>query len=73
VRDPKGQFKPQAFLCTDQNMAPAQFLSWFVQRWQTKVTFEETRAPLGMETQRQWSKSAIARTTSAPGTASKIA
>lgn len=65
VRDPKGQFQPQAFLCTDQSMTPAQILGYFVQRWQTEVTFEEARAHLGMETQRQWSKAAIARTTPA--------
>lgn len=65
VRDPKRQFKPQAFLCTDQNMTPAQILGWFVRRWQVEVTFEETRAHLGMETQRQWSSPAIARTTPA--------
>jgi hypothetical protein len=28
-----------------------------------EVTFEEARAPLGLETQRQWSDRAIARTT----------
>lgn len=65
VHDPKGQFKPQAFLCTDLNMTPDQILAWFVQRWQVEVTFEETRAHLGMETQRQWSQPAIARTTPA--------
>ena len=36
---------------------------WFVQRWRLEVTFEEARAHLGVETQRQWSKRAIARTT----------
>jgi hypothetical protein len=65
VRDPKGQFKPQALLCTDEDMTPAQILGWFVRRWQVEVTFEETRAHLGMETQRQWSSLAIARTTPA--------
>ena len=34
-----------------------------VQRWSLEVTFEEARAHLGMETQRQWSGRAIARTT----------
>ena len=34
-----------------------------VQRWSLEVTFEEARAHLGMETQRQWSDRAIARTT----------
>ena len=34
-----------------------------VQRWSLEVTFEEARAHLGLETQRQWSDRAIARTT----------
>lgn len=63
VRDPRGRFEPQAFLCTNlQAMAPA-ILTWFVQRWQVEVTFEEVRAHLGVETQRQWADKAIARTT----------
>jgi hypothetical protein len=65
VRDPQCRFKPQAFLCTDQTVMPRQILDWFVKRWQVEVTFEETRAHLGMETQRQWSARAIARTTPA--------
>ena len=32
-------------------------------RWSVEVTFEEARAHLGLETQRQWSDQAIARTT----------
>jgi hypothetical protein len=63
VRDPEGRFAPQAFLCTDQTAEPQQILAWFVQRWQIEVTFEEAHAHLGMETQRQWSDLAIARTT----------
>lgn len=46
-------FEPQALLCTDINYTAAQILSWFVVRWQLDVTFEEVRAHLGMETQRQ--------------------
>ena len=65
VRDPIGQFKPQAFLCTDETVAPAQILQWFVLRWRLEVTFEETRRHLGIETQRQWTEKAIARTTPA--------
>jgi len=40
-----------------------QVLRWFVQRWQVEVTFREVRDHLGVETQRQWSDKAIARTT----------
>ena len=32
-------------------------------RWQVEVTFQQVRAHLGVETQRQWSDLAIARTT----------
>jgi hypothetical protein len=63
VRDPLHELDPQAFLCTNQNTTPAQILGWFVQRWQIEVTFEEARAHLGMETQRQWSDKAIERST----------
>ncbi len=63
VRDPLGHFTPQALLCTDTSQAPEQALRWFVQRWQLGVTFQERGAHLGVETQRQWSDRAIARTT----------
>jgi hypothetical protein len=63
IRNPQGKFKPQALLCTDLNVKPVQIIEWFVLRWQLEVTFEEVRAHLGVETQRQWSDWAIARTT----------
>lgn len=65
VRDPNGKFEPQAFLCTNLSITPEQILIWFRQRWQLEVTFEEVRAHLGVETQRQWSNKAITRTTPA--------
>ena len=63
VRDPLGRFDPQALLCANQARGPVQILRWFVQRWQLEVTFREVRDHLGVETQRQWSDKAIARTT----------
>ena len=63
IRDPKGSFKPQALLCTDLATNPAQIVKWFVMRWRVEVTFHEVRTHLGVETQRQWSDLAIARTT----------
>ena len=63
LRDPQGRFDPQALLCTDPAHAPLQIVCWFVQRWQLEVTFREVRDHLGVETQRQWSDLAIARTT----------
>jgi hypothetical protein len=65
VRDPRGEFKTQALLCTDLDAKPERINSWFVVRWQLEVTFQELRRHLGFETQRQWSELAIRRTTPA--------
>lgn len=65
LRDPAKQFKPQALLSTDVMATPQQIIEWFVLRWQLEVTFEDARAHLGIETQRQWSELAIRRTTPA--------
>ncbi len=65
VRDPQAQFEAQAFLCTRVETEATQILEWFVRRWTVEVTFAEARAHLGVETQRQWSDKAIARTTPA--------
>lgn len=63
IRDPQQQFRTQALLCTDQAIEPAQIVQWFVLRWQLETTYAEVRAHVGVETQRQWSDLAIARTT----------
>jgi len=63
LRDPQGRFDPQALLCTKLESHPLQVVRWFVRRWQVEVTFREARDHLGVETQRQWSARAIARTT----------
>jgi hypothetical protein len=65
IRDPLGRFESQALLSTEASHAAAQIVEWFVLRWQVEVTFEEARAHLGVETQRQWSDLAIVRTTPA--------
>jgi hypothetical protein len=65
IRDPQGKFRSQALLCTDLTVDPIQIVKWFVMRWQLEVTFQEVRTHLGIETQRQWSDWAIARTTPA--------
>jgi hypothetical protein len=63
VRDPEGQVREAAYFCTDVGETPRQILGWVVQRWSMEVTFEEVRMHPGVETQRQWSDLAIARTT----------
>jgi hypothetical protein len=56
-------FKPEVFCCAQPNVEVRQILLWVVARWNIEVTFEELRACLGFETQRQWSDRAIERTT----------
>lgn len=63
VRDPHGQMEPQALLSTEAAWTAPQIVEWFVLRWQMEVTFQEARSHLGVETQRQWSDQAVARTT----------
>ena len=58
-----GAEQAEAFFSTDLNAAPDQIINHFILRWNVEVTFEESRAHLGIETQRQWSDKAIARTT----------
>ncbi len=65
VRDPDGQREPQAFFSTDPDLEPDTIIALFVRRWQVEVTYQEARAHLGVETQRQWSDLAIERTTPA--------
>lgn len=46
---------------TDPLVTPEQIITWFVMRWSVEVTFEEVRAHLGFETQRQWNPLAVTR------------
>ena len=63
VVDPLGQLAPQAFFTTRPVMSPQRAVELFVLRWSIEATFEEVRRHLGVETRRQWTDLAIARTT----------
>jgi hypothetical protein len=63
VRDPQGRLSPDALLCTDPDVDALAILAAYLQRWNIEVTFEEGRAHLGLETQRQWTTRAVSRTT----------
>jgi len=65
IVDPTGEAEPMAVFTTDLDQPVAMSIAAFVRRWNIEVTFEETRRHLGVETQRQWSDRAIARTTPA--------
>jgi hypothetical protein len=63
TRDPEGKHEPKAYFSTNQVQCAAEIVEDFVKRWPIEVTYEESRAHLGVETQRQWSDLAIERST----------
>lgn len=63
TRDPSGKRAPKAIFSTDPTQTAEQIVRDFMKRWSLEVTFEEGRAHLGIETQRQWSDQAIERST----------
>jgi hypothetical protein len=65
IRDVAGKFDPQALLSTNPTLDPLDIFVFFKRRWQMEPTFQHVRTHLGVETQRQWSDKAIARTTPA--------
>ncbi len=65
VRDPSGKHETKAYFSTDIHQSAPSIIADFVKRWSIEVTFEVSRAHLGVETQRQWSDKAIERTTPA--------
>ena len=65
VRDPASQLPTKAHFSTGLEQSPLDIVSDCLKRWSIEVTFEESRAHLGIETQRQWNDQAIARTTPA--------
>ena len=63
IKDPKGIIKSTALLSTKLDLSPDKIINAFIKRWTVEVTFEEVRAHLGVESQRQWSDLAIIRST----------
>jgi len=63
TRDPLGKRPAKAIFSTDPTQTAEQIIQDFMKRWSLEVTFEEGRAHLGIETQRQWSDLAIERST----------
>ena len=63
TRDLKGERDARAYFSTAQDQSGLSIIIDFMKRWCVEVTFEESRAHLGIETQRQWSDMAIERTT----------
>jgi hypothetical protein len=63
TRDPSGKRPPKALFSTDPTQTAEQIVRDCMKRWSLETTCEESRAQLGIETQRHWSDRAIERST----------
>lgn len=63
IRDPEAKHDPICIQSTNLDLEPFEIVCHYIKRWQVEVTFEEVRAHLGVETQRQWADLSILRTT----------
>ena len=63
VKDPEGKMQTVPLVSSNPHHTPEFIIEAFVMRFSIEILFEEARAHLGMETQRQWSDKAIARST----------
>src|SRR4051812_15555905 len=63
TRDPSGEMESRAYFSTEPSDTAEAIVAEFLKRWPIETTFEESRAHLGIETQRQWSDAAIERET----------
>jgi hypothetical protein len=51
------------FFCSDPCMVAARIIEHYARRWNIEVTFEESRALLGLETTRHWCRQSVLRVT----------
>jgi hypothetical protein len=63
VRDPRQRGKPLYLFSSDASMTPEQIVELYVTRWSLEVTFQESKAHLGLETPRQRVCASVLRTT----------
>lgn len=55
--------EPICLFSTNLSKTPEEIISAYMERWSIEVTFQECRAHLGVETNREWSEKAISRET----------
>lgn len=67
LKDLSGEYEPVALMGIDAlfQLTAIEIIEYFIARWNQEVTHREVREHLGVETQRQWSDKAVARTTPA--------
>lgn len=61
VRDPAGACRDEIFFTTAPDLTPVEIVEMIVRRWSLETTFQEMREHLGLETLRNWSRTAVGR------------
>ena len=63
LADEQLELEDTFFFCSDVSMDAAKIIEQYARRWNIEVTFEESRALLGLETTRHWCKQSVLRVT----------
>jgi hypothetical protein len=61
--DPKQDMETAYFFCSDTTAKAGWIIERYARRWNIEVTFEESRALLGLETTRHWCRQSVLRVT----------
>ena len=61
VHDRDGTHEDRYFYCTDPSLSPSRIIGLYTGRWSIEVTFQESRAHLGLATTRNWSRTSVLR------------
>jgi hypothetical protein len=61
--DPRQNLHDAFFFCSDPTTSAVSIIEYYARRWNIEVTFEESRALLGLETTRHWCRQSVLRVT----------
>ncbi len=61
VRDPKGQWRDEALICTDLGLSAREVITGYCRRWSVEVAFCDAKQLLGFHEPQVWSAASVAR------------
>lgn len=61
VRDPAGQWRDEALICTDVRLSATEIITGYCRRWSVEVAFADAKQLLGFHDPQVWSTLAVGR------------
>lgn len=61
VRDPKGDWRNEALVCTDVTLSAREIITGYCRRWSVEVAFCDAKQQLGFHDPQVWSESSVER------------